>query len=152
MHNPKAAAPLVMSKPAWSKSQQQLLVVLQQEQHRTKSVTEICQLAGYSSATWYRALEDERFATVVQALGIQGKRYYGSLAEAKQRLLEVLRQEENRQKPVVEICRLAGYKTATCWLKALRDERFVAAVQALGVPTRRHHLAPHLEVKPATNI
>src|SRR5258708_8954401 len=148
MHNPTTTASLATSETTWSKSQQRLLVVLQQEEHRTKPVTEVCQLAGCSSAAWYWALEDERFAAVVQALGIKGKRYYGSLAEAKQRLLEVLRQEENRQKPVVDICRLAGYKTATCWLKALQDERFVAAVEALGVPTKRHHLAPHLDVEP----
>ncbi len=152
MHHPKTAALLATSEAIWSKPQQRLLVVLQQEEHRTKSLTEICQLAGYSSAAWYRAVEDERFAAVVQALGVKGKRYYGSLVEAKQRLLEVLQQEEHRQKPVVEICRLAGYKTTTCWLKALQDERFVAAVEALGVPTKRHHLAPHLEVEPATNI
>lgn len=153
MHNAKTPVLLAMSEPGWSKLQQRFLEVLSHEEHRTKSVTEICQLAGYSyKEAWYRALKDERFASVVQALGVKAKRPYGSLAEAKQRLLAVLQHEENRQKTLVEICRLAGYKTATCWLKALRDEQFVAEVEALGVATRRHRLASHLEVEPATDI
>jgi integrase len=153
MHNAKPSVLLAMSEPGWSKLQQRFLEVLSHEEHQTKSVTEICQLAGYSyKEAWYRALKDERFASVVQALGIKAKRSYGSLAEAKLRLLEVVQQEGNRKKTVVEICQLAGYKTTTCWQKATKDERFVAELEALGVPIKRHHLPSHLDVLPATDI
>lgn len=77
MPHPTTAAPLAPSETPWSKSQQRFLAVLQQEEDRTKSVTEICRLAGYSSrAPWYQALEDERFTTVVQALGVATKRHH----------------------------------------------------------------------------
>jgi integrase len=152
MSNAKTAVLLAMSEPSWSKPQQRLLVVLEQEEHRTKSVTEICRLAGYSSkAAWYRALKDERFAAVVQTFGIRVSRHY-DMTEAKQQLLEVLRQSENRNKSGAQICRLVGYTARAPWQEAIKDEQFVAAVESLGVTIRRHHLASHLEVELATNI
>ena len=107
---------------------------------------------GYSSkAAWYRALKDERFAAVVQTFGIKVSRHY-DMTEAKQRLLEVLRQSENRNKSGAQICRLAGYTARAPWQEAIKDERFVAAVESLGVTIRRHHLASHLEVEPAMDL
>jgi hypothetical protein len=52
----------------------------------------------------------------------------------------------------VQICRLAGYSTPTPWQQAIKDEQFVAAVEALGVTIRQHHLPSHLDIEPATNI
>jgi integrase len=71
---------------------------------------------------------------------------------SQQRLLEVLKREEHRKKSPAEICRLAGYKTRGPWQEALKDERFMSAVKALGVTIRRHHRIPHQEVSLATNI
>jgi hypothetical protein len=73
-------------------------------------------------------------------------------SSSQQRLLEVLKQEDHRKKSPAEICRLAGYKTRTPWQKALEDEQFIAAVEAIGVTIRRHHRTPHQEVSLATNI
>ena len=74
------------------------------------------------------------------------------LSKSHQRLLDVLQNEENRNKPVVEICRLAGYTSTTPWRRAIRNEQFMAAVEPLGVFTRRHKRDAHLEVTLATNI
>jgi integrase len=135
----------------WSLPQRRLLAVLQFKEYRYASIAKICRLAGYSgNVMWYQAVKDERFVAAIRALGV--KRGEHDWSGPQQRLLEILQQEENRQKPVVEICRLAGYKTTTCWRKALQEERFVVAVEALGVATKRHHLTSHLEVQPATNI
>jgi integrase len=135
----------------WTLSQQQLLEVLQHKEHQYASITKICQLAGYSgTSAWYQAMSDNRFVAAIQALGV--KRSHNDLPRSQQRLLEVVQQEENRQKSVTEICQLAGYQKATNWHKAIKDERFVAELKGLGVPTKRHHLPSHLDVKPATNI
>ena len=74
------------------------------------------------------------------------------LSKGQLRLLEVLQCEENRSKPVAEICKLAGYTSTTPWNHALRNEQFVAAAEALGIFTRRHSRDTHLEVDLATNI
>src|SRR5713101_8547165 len=91
MHNAKTAPLLPISEPGWSAVQQRLLAVLEREEHRTKTITEICRLAGYASKNaWYQALKDERFAAVVHTFGIKRRRSPGSLSKAQQRLLEVL--------------------------------------------------------------
>jgi integrase len=95
-------------------------------------------------------MEDERFVAAVQALGV--KRSHDDLSRTQQRLLEVLQQSENRNKSGLQICRLAGYKDHSPWQRAIQDERFVAAVESLGVTIKRHHLASHLEVQLTTNI
>ncbi len=143
----------------WTRPQQRLLKVLQCKDHQDTSVTEICQLAGYSSkAPWYRALGDERFATTVQTLGIKITRNASKLMlnrdmpSVKERLLTVLQQPENRKKPVTKICQLAGFASTTPWMNAIKDEQFVAAVKALGVPIKRHYRTSHLDVEPVTNI
>src|SRR5215470_7328536 len=68
-------------------------------------------------------------------------------SKPQQRLLAVLRQPENRTKSGVQICREAGYSTSTPWQQAIKDEQFVAAVEALGVTIRQHHLPSQLDVE-----
>ncbi len=133
----------------WTLPQQRLLAVLQQQEHRDTSVSEICRLAGFSSRIpWYRALEDEHFAAVVQTIGITITRNSRKIPDdrttrAKQQLLAVLQHPENRKKPVTEICHLAGFASKTPWVNAIKDELFVARIEALGVSIKRHHCASH---------
>jgi integrase len=135
----------------WTLPQQRLLEVLQREEHRYASIAKICRLAGYAgNMPWYEAMKDERFVTVIRALGI--KRSSDDLKTWQQRLLEVVQHPENRNKSGAEICRLAGYKDHGIWQRAVKDERFVTILEALGVTIRRHHLPSHLDVEPATNI
>ncbi len=74
--------------------------------------------------------------------------------KTQQRFLEVLEHEEHRCKTVAEICRLAGFKYDWYWYLALKDERFVAKMEELGVPVRRgrQHAPPHTEVTLALDI
>ena len=108
----------------------------------------ICAAAGYSgNMAWYQAMKDPCFAQIVQSLGVL------SWSRPQRRLLEVLQDPENRNKSGLQICRLAGYKDQVAWTRAVRDERFVAELEALGVPLRRRSVrASHLEVTAATNI
>jgi len=153
MYNTKTAPLLARSEIPWPKLQQRFLAVLSCEEHRTKTVKEICQLAGFASTqAWYRALQDERFADLVYTLGIIKRKHITSkLSKVQQRLLEVLQREENRHKPITEICRLAGC-TYSAWYWALANDQFVRAMEALGVSYRRNIRIPHLEVVPATNV
>src|SRR5437879_3847440 len=99
MHNTNPAPQSALSEPGWSKAQGRFLAVLAYEEHRTKTTTEICQLAGYATTyPWYQALKDERFADVVHTFGIKRKRSYNRWTEVQQRLLGILQQEENRRK------------------------------------------------------
>src|SRR5260370_42693693 len=92
-------------------------------------------------------MQDPRFATVAQALGVL------SWSRPKLRLLEVLQNPEKRSKSGLQICRLAGYKDHVAWNRAIKDERFVAELEALGVTLRRRSVrASHLEVISATNF
>src|SRR6266566_6875700 len=135
----------------WTLPQQRLLEVLQHGEHRYASVAKICRLAGYSGNTiWYEAMKDDRFVAAIRTLGI--KRSPDDLTRWQQRLLEVVQHPENHNKSGAEICRLAGYKDHSIWQRAIKDERFVTELEALGVTIRRHHLPSHLEVEPATNI
>jgi len=142
----------------WTLPQQRLLAVLQLEEHRDASITEICREAGFSSRIpWYQALKDEHFAAVVQTFGIRITRRCPTTADdratrAKQQFLAVLQRPENRKKSVTEICHLAGFASKTPWVNAIKDEVFVATIAALGVPIKRHHCVSHLEVERATNI
>src|SRR5215472_43360 len=71
MHNTKNAPIPAISETPWSKLHQRFLAVLSCEEHRTKTVKEICRLAGFAGTqAWYRALQDERFADLVSTLGI----------------------------------------------------------------------------------
>ena len=135
----------------WTRPQQRLLEVLGSLDDKNASIKKICEFAGYSGSTiWSEAVKDERFVATVQSLGFICS--HKGLRKYQQRLLAVLQHAENRKLSGAQICRLAGYKTAVPWQRAIKDERFVAAIEALGVIIKRHHLPPHLEVEPATNI
>ncbi len=142
----------------WTLPQQRLLAVLQRQEHRDVSVTEICRLAGFSSRIpWYQALKDEYFVAVVESFGVKITRHCRKIPDdrttcSKQRLLAVLQHPENRKKPGAEICHLAGFASKTPWMNAIKDEVFVAKVEALGVSIKQHHRASHLEVEPVTHI
>ena len=69
----------------------------------------------------------------------------------QQRLLDVLQQEENRYKPITEICQLAGC-TYSAWYWAVANDQFVRAMEALEVTYRRNIRISHLEVTPATDV
>lgn len=134
----------------WTLPQQRLLEVLQHQENRYASIAKICHLAGYAGTSiWHRAMKDHRFVAAAQALGV--RRSPNDLPRWQQRLLEVLQHPENRNKSGVEICRLAGYKDGITWQRAIKDKRFVAELEALGVAIRRHHLPSHLDVEPAMN-
>ena len=142
----------------WTLPQQQLLAILEHPEYQNASVTEICRVAGFSSRVpWYQALKDESFAAVVETLGTPLTRHDRKAPDlrkvsAQQQLLAVLQDPANRKKPVREICQLAGFASKVPWRNALKDEVFVAKVEALGLPIRPAHLLSHLEVEPATNI
>ena len=140
---------------SWTQDQQRFLEILQHQEYQNASITKICQLAGYSSShAWYQALKDDRFVTAIQSLGVAVKRSRDDLTRSQQRLLAVLQQPENRCKTLEEICQLAGYSSTFPWCDAIKDERFVAMMEALGVPTRRNNRNrdSHLEVKQACDI
>jgi hypothetical protein len=86
-------------------------------------------------------------AKTVQFLGIKR-----NLSRSKRRLLAVLENPENRDKSAIQICQKAGYKDSTTWHRAIKDEQFVAALEALGVSTQRYRLPTHVKVTPAINI
>src|SRR6266851_2428670 len=137
----------------WTRPQQRLLEILQQTENRQASITKTCQLAGYSgSSIWYQATQDDHFVAAIHAPGFIWSRERSGLSKPQQRFFAVLQHQENRTLSGAQICQLAGYKAPGPWQRAIKDERFVAAVEALGVTIKRHHLAPHLEVEPATNI
>jgi hypothetical protein len=58
----------------------------------------------------------------------------GPWTPTQQRLLEVLQREEYRCASIAKICRGAGYSGNMAWYQAMKDPRFVAVVQALGIP------------------
>ena len=142
------AAMKLISEGSWTPAQQRLLEVLQRQEYRCASIAQICQTAGYSgNMAWYQAMTDPCFAQIVQALG------FLSWSRPQRRLLEVLQDSENRNKSGLQICRLAGYKDQVAWTRAVKDERFVAELEALGVTRRRRSIrASHLEVTAATTI
>jgi hypothetical protein len=97
------------------------------------------------------------FAEVVETLGITLTRHDRKIPDlrsvhAQQQRLSVLQQPENREKSIREICQLAGFASKVPWMNAIKDELFVAKVEALGISIRKPHLASHLEVEPAAKI
>jgi len=142
------AAMKLISEGSWTPTQQRLLEVLQRQEYRCASIAQICQTAGYSgNMAWYQAMTDHCFAQVVHVLG------FLSWSRPQRRLLEVLQDPENRNKSGLQICRLAGYKDQITWTRAIKDERFVAELEALGVTRlRRPVRVSHLEVTAATSI
>lgn len=147
-HITSPSAIKLISEGSWTPTQQRLLEVLQRQEYRFASIAQICQTAGYSgNMAWYQAMEDPCFAQVVHALGIL------SWSRPQRRLLEVLQNPENRNKSGLQICRLAGYKDQVAWTRAVKDERFLAELETLGVTRRRRSvLASHLQVTAATTL
>lgn len=138
----------IIAEGPWTPTQQHLLEVLQCKEYRLASIAQICKAAGYSgNMAWYQAMKDPHFAEVVQVQGVL------SWSRPQRRLLEVLQNPENRTKSGLQICREAGYKDQVAWTRAVKDERFVAELEALGVSRRRRSVrASHLEVTAATTI
>src|SRR5260370_25973895 len=96
---------------------------------------------------WYQAMQDPRFCRGRSASRVL------SWSGPQRRLIEVLQDPETRDKSGLQICQLAGYKDHVAWNRAVKDERFVAELEALGVTRRRRSVrASHLEITSATNI
>ena len=57
----------------------------------------------------------------------------GPWTPTQQRLLEVLQHKEYRFASIAKICQVAGYSGNMAWYQAMKDPRFAAALQALGV-------------------
>ncbi len=138
----------LITEGSWTPTQRRLLEVLQRQEYRFASIAQTCLTAGYSgNMAWYQAMKDPCFAQVVQALGVL------SWSRPQRRLLEVLQDPENRNKSGLQICREAGYKDQVAWTRAVKDERFVTELEALGVTRRRRSvLASHLQVTAATTL
>ena len=58
--------------------------------------------------------------------------------KTQQKFWDILQEEKNRDLPIEEICRMAGYRSFSPWYQALQDETFRACVEALGIVTRRY--------------
>ncbi|MGG3450373.1 tyrosine-type recombinase/integrase [Domibacillus aminovorans] len=59
-----------------TKSQKKFFEVLQQPENRNKKYNELPQLAGFKSSTpWYNAIKDERFAELLENMGVQVRHY-----------------------------------------------------------------------------
>src|SRR5216117_783640 len=89
MHDTKTGPILASSETPWPKLHQRFLAVLSCEEHRTKTVKEICRLAGFAGTqAWYRALKDKRLSFNVSTLSIiRSKRTTSKLSKVQQRLL-----------------------------------------------------------------
>ncbi len=125
--------------PTWRSLHQTLLDLLQIEENRLLSLTDLCQKAGFSLSYWYRALEHPQFKAAVESLGVEIERHEMSAkgpTKAEQKILQVLQDEANQQLPIVQICERAGYSD-DFWYKALESEYFVQNLEALGVKIKR---------------
>lgn len=126
--------------PQWSSLHQTLLDLLQIDANRHLSITALCEEAGFADRTyWYRALKHPEFKAAVEALGIELERYElraRGPTKAERKILQVLQDVANRQLPIVEVCRRAGYSD-DYWYKSLKSADFVQALEALGVPVKR---------------
>jgi len=64
----------LISRQTWTEAEQKILEVLQIEENRRLSVTEICQKAGVHPRTWYSVIKKPQFVAVVEALGVTIRR------------------------------------------------------------------------------
>lgn len=55
------------------------------------------------------------------------------MTTSQRNIFDVVSKQENKNKSHIEICKLAGYKTTTCWYAALRDERFKRLLESMDV-------------------
>ena len=138
--------------PPRSKAYQKILDLLQVEENRKLSITELCRKAGFASKKpWYQALEYPEFRAAVEALGVEINRlgfYFNDEAvpkdpewsETHQRFLDVLEVEENRELSIIELCQKAGFTHNSAWYRALAHPQFLADVEALGMDVDRSNL------------
>jgi site-specific recombinase XerD/AraC-like DNA-binding protein len=119
-----------------TRAERELLKVLQVEANRTLSIVEICRQAGYTDDYWYKSLKSDDFVQALQMLGIEPKRREyneNGWTEVQQNLLDVLQEPANHQLSLTELCQKAGYPDCTYWFRALKSQRFIAAVEAIGI-------------------
>ena len=146
----------------WTPSQQRFLDLLQQEEHRNKTLRQLCVLAECWPIAWYDAIKDPRFVAEVESLGVKvqrNKRHEAphdrgpsKRAQAQKQFLELLQLEENRQRSLLDIWKETGC-SRDMWYKVLNDEQFIADIKAQGRQIKRRSLHKrHIEVKLATSI
>lgn len=130
------------AEPQWGDIHQALLDLLQVEENRQLSVADLCQKTSFGKSCWYWAIKHPLFREKVEALGVKVERHELSAkgqTRAQSKILEVLQEKDNRELPIAEICRKAGYPD-DFWYKALKSEAFVKELEVLGVPIiRREH-------------
>ena len=61
------------------------------------------------------------------------------MTKAQNKIFNVVKNENNRNKKYNEICELAGYKTHGSWYNAIKDEKFANLLESLGVKTKIIH-------------
>ena len=144
-----------------TRSQRKIFQVLQNESNKNKSIQEIVELAGYKWVSpWYLAIKDAKYTQLLNYIGVDinyiahsyqikkkaiGEEYDDItlsniknldthwMTDAQKKYYEVLKNEENRKKPIIEISRLAGYKTIFSWYYALENKRFRHIVKTMGI-------------------
>lgn len=71
------------------------------------------------------------------------------MTKAQKKFLDILKNDENKNKTYKEICELAGYKSHAPWYTAIKDERFANLLKSIGVTVRlrNEHYPSHNEVE-----
>lgn len=71
------------------------------------------------------------------------------MTNAQNKIFDIVKNENNRDKKPIEICKLAGYKTNGPWYKAIKDERFANLLESIGVNVNLYnkHYPSHNEVE-----
>ena len=124
-----------------AKAQREILRVLQDEANRRLPIAEICRKADCSDEQWYKSLRSDDFVKSLQALGVTVKRREyneNGWTEVQQRILDVLQEPVNRELSLTEICQRAGYPNCSYWFRCLKNRRFMATVEELGIKIWRN--------------
>lgn len=59
-----------------TKAQKKFFDILKNNENKDKRYNEICELAGYKGyGAWYKAIRDERFANLLESIGVNVKSY-----------------------------------------------------------------------------
>ncbi len=126
--------------------------MLGNQENRDLPPLELCQRAGYATRSpWLHAIRDEYFVAAVRALGRPLKKVPSKAWTASQRkLLAALEHQENRSKPIRQLCAIAGVSPAV-WYWATQDSRFVETLQAMGVRVERTWADAHIDVSLAAH-
>lgn len=130
-----------LSRNGPTKAQQSILTVLADQANRQLPIVTLCQKAGYPDDYWYKAIKSDDFVNALAPLGVAVKRReYNEKGwtAVQQSLLDVLQAPANRQLSVTELCQKAGYPDGTYWFRALKSQRFIAAIEALGIEIYWH--------------